>query len=108
MSFNLKTAKPAEIEELYQKALDAATLASKDIPDTGACGFGWVVIRPARGKFVNYLKKIEVGDKHCYGGWSIWSKYKGQSVVGNEAWANAFAKVLRDHGLEAYAQSRLD
>ena len=30
----------------------------------GACGFAGVVIKPARGKFVSYLKSIGIGNKH--------------------------------------------
>ena len=29
----------------------------------GMCGFAWVNISPARGKFVNYLKKLGKGHK---------------------------------------------
>ena len=35
----------------------------------GCCGFAWVNISPARGKFVNYLKKIGKGHKSYQGGW---------------------------------------
>ena len=35
----------------------------------GVCGFAGVVIKPARGKFVSYLKSLGMGYKHYYGGW---------------------------------------
>ena len=33
----------------------------------GVCGFAGVVIKPARGKFVSYLKSLGMGHKHYYG-----------------------------------------
>ena len=34
----------------------------------GVCGFAGVVIKPARGKLVSYLKSKGLGWKHYYGG----------------------------------------
>ncbi len=74
----------------------------------GLCGFAWVVIKPARGPFVNYLKKRGVGDKHYEGGWNIWISEYNQSYERKEAHADAMAEIFRKHGLNAYAGSRLD
>ena len=76
----------------------------------GACGFAWVNISPARGKFVNYLKKIGKGHKSYRGGWDYWvsSKELGQSITRKEAYAEAFAKVLQEWNINAFAESRLD
>ena len=76
----------------------------------GMCGFAWVNISPARGKFVNYLKKLGKGHKSYYGGYDYWvgSLELGQSITRKEAYANAFAKVLQEWGIKAYAMSRLD
>ena len=75
----------------------------------GACGFAWVKIFPARGKFVSYLKAIGVGSTNGYeGGYDIWVSGYGQSVTRKEAYAGAFAKVLTQYGIKAYGQSRLD
>ena len=76
----------------------------------GGCGFAWVNISPARGKFVNYLKKLNKGHKSYYGGYDYWvgSTELGQSITRKEAYANAFAKVLQEWGIKAYAMSRLD
>ena len=74
----------------------------------GLCGFAWINISPARGAFVTYLKSINVGGKAYYGGYEIWVREFGQSVDRKEAFAGAFAEVLRKYGINASAGSRLD
>lgn len=75
----------------------------------GACGFAWVKIFPARGAFVTYLKKAGIGSTNSYeGGYDIWVSGYGQSVTRKEAYAQAFAAVLKSYGINAYGQSRLD
>ena len=74
----------------------------------GACGFAWVNISPARGAFVTYLKKIGEGHKAYYGGYEFFVHEFGQSITRKEAFAYAFAKVLRSYGIPASAGSRLD
>lgn len=74
----------------------------------GLCGFAWINISPARGAFVTYLKSIKVGGKAYYGGYEIWVREFGQSVDRKEAFAGAFAEVLRSYGIPASAGSRLD
>ena len=88
---------------------DAHTGQTFDSAD-GACGFAHVNISPARGKFVNYLKKIGKGHKSYQGGWDYWvsSQELGQSITRKEAYADAFAKVLKEWGINCYATSRLD
>ncbi len=80
---------------------------------SGLCGFAWIVITPATSSFVRFLKAKGIGRKHYYGGWSIWvpslfSDARDQSVEYKEAYARAFASVLREHGITARAESRLD
>ena len=75
----------------------------------GPCGFAWINIKPARGKFVKFLKDNNIGRKDSYyGGWTIWVSGFGQSVDRKSAYARAFAKVLGDNGITAYNMSRLD
>ena len=75
----------------------------------GVCGFAWVNIKPARGKFVKFLKDNNIGRKDSYyGGWTVWVSDFGQSVTRKENYARAFAKVLGDYGITAYSMSRLD
>ena len=75
----------------------------------GPCGFAWINIKPARGKFVNWLKKAGIGRTDSYyGGYTVWVSEFGQSVTRKENYARAFAKVLGDNGITAYNMSRLD
>ena len=74
----------------------------------GVCGFVGVVIKPARGKFVSYLKKLGMGYKHYYGGWYVSVREFGQSLTRKEAYAEAFAKVLGEAGMRCYVDSRMD
>lgn len=76
----------------------------------GVCGFAWIVLRPANSKFANYCKNSYALQTHKNygGGLAIWIGDYGQSMTMKEAYASAFAKVLRDAGINAYAQSRMD
>ena len=75
----------------------------------GVCGFAWVKIRPARGKFVQFLKEKNLGYQNSYeGGYDLSCREFGQSLTRKEAFVNAFAKVLREYGIDAYGQSRID
>lgn len=114
----------AELAELAHKAgrkaadeiipqpmvvVDGTTKAVVDVVDDGLCGFAWINIKPARGAFVNYLKAREWGSRNEYaGGWEIWVSNYNQSVTRKYAYAQAFAEVLNQYGIKAYAGSRLD
>lgn len=79
----------------------------------GVCGFAWVVVKPATGGFVRYLKEKGIGYKNYYGGWAVPANPRvapdlQQSMEIKEAFARAFAKVLKDYGITAYAESRMD
>lgn len=78
----------------------------------GACGMAWVTIRPARGKFVAWLKSQKIGYKGYYGGWEVQSYKWGagrssQSYERAMAAAEAAAGVLGKYGITAYADGRL-
>ncbi len=124
-------------EAILNEAITAAVLASSELMETygdnGACGFAWVDLSDARSPFVKWCKsqiklasqgtespreeRIAIqnaerlyGSKHYKKGWTFWnpSKHNAQTVDILEAGADAFAKVLRSHGIEAHANSRLD
>lgn len=76
--------------------------------DDGACGFAWVKIRPATTAFAKWLKANNIARPSYNGGIDIWISEFGQSVDRKTAMATAVAKVLREAGIDAYADSRLD
>ena len=78
------------------------------VVEGGVCGFAGVVIKPARGKFVSYLKSIGMGNKHYYGGWYVSVREFGQSLTRKEAYAEAFADVLKEVGMKVYVDSMMD
>lgn len=127
-----------EIFKLATEAAIAARMADieKHGNDYGSAGFAWVKLpKPARGPFISWCKEqiakaVEgcepgpdmqmahqratgiYGELAHRGGWEIWAPgmdgYTGQSVDTKEKAARAFAEVLNQHGIVAYAQSRMD
>lgn len=77
------------------------------IPD-GVVGFAWVVIHDARKRFPRWLKKQQIGYLGYNGGWIVRAKGCGQSFDRAKAYANAFAKVLHQNGIDCTVESRLD
>ena len=81
----------------------------------GPCGFAWVNVRPATCTFAKWWKK-NIGERggrkvsRAYeGGYTVmWVGEFNQSYEKKDAYATAFAEVLRKHGIKAQAFSRLD
>jgi hypothetical protein len=73
----------------------------------GLCGFAWVVFagNTAWGK---WAKKAGLARAHHPSGLCLWVSGYGQSVDRKAAYAKAYAGVLKDAGIEAHADSRLD
>lgn len=76
----------------------------------GVCGFAWVNIRPANSSFARRARKLIGGHKGYYGGWEIRPEVgRGdQSYERKLAACTAYADVLREAGITAYADGRLD
>ena len=75
----------------------------------GACGFAWVKVYGIKGNTrIGKMLKARGFTKSYTGGLQYWISTMTQSVARKEAYAEAMACVLRSHGLEAYADSRLD
>lgn len=78
------------------------------------CGFAWIVVRPARGPFIQWCKNHNPpkGHNHHAGGWCFWYSelYHSatQSISVHEAAVRAFADVLIKHGIDCHVDSRLD
>jgi len=75
----------------------------------GVCGFAWVNVRPGTSTFARWLRKTNKGRTDSYaGGVTIWVGHYNQSMTRKEAYARAFAEVLRSAGITAYSNSRMD
>lgn len=74
----------------------------------GACGFAWIKVRPGNCTFARWLKANKGARKGYYGGMELWVSDYNQSIARKEAYASAFAGVIREAGIKAYAESRLD
>lgn len=99
-----------------QQAVDAALEQhGRDNAAWLYCGFAWVTIKPARGKFVNELKRNRIGNSGTYGGWTVSSNAMFnvdgtlcQSMELKEIAARAYANVLSDNGVSCSVNARAD
>jgi hypothetical protein len=104
-----------EIDTLLANAFTAARVAADEMiakhPDQWyPCGFAWVAIKPARGPVVKALKEADAGYVSSEGGYHVYnpSRNPTQWMDAKIAGADAFAKVLREAGIKAYTESRID
>ena len=82
---------------------------TEEVVEEGVCGFAWVNIKPATSSFARWCKtNVDGVHKSYYGGIDIWCRLFNQSMERKEAWADAFCEVLNEHGIRAYAMSRMD
>ena len=77
------------------------------VPD-GVCGFAWVHLSDARQPYARFAKDHLRALSGYPRGRDIWVREFGQSMQRKEAYARAYAGVLKQHGIEAYADSRMD
>ena len=75
--------------------------------DDGACGFAWIAFA-GNTAFGRWAKKQGLAGSHYPSGLCIWVSEFGQSVERKSAFADAYAQVLRNAGIDAYSGSRLD
>lgn len=103
-----------DFNAIYQQALQSAENAEAEFlaqyGEPMYCGFAWVDISNGRDPFVNWCRKNNIGRKHWNKGWTIWNPTGSmtQSMDLKEVACRAFAKVLRDNGIDAYMGSRAD
>lgn len=80
----------------------------------GVCGFGWVSVKPGGSRFARWLIKEGYGSTDSYAGgvrislWKLCGDRQSQSLARWEAAAYAVAEVLREGGITAYGESRID
>jgi hypothetical protein len=73
----------------------------------GVCGFAWVKFK-GNTPWARWAKKAGLARSSYPSGLQISVHAFNQSMQKKEAYAQAYARVLNDHGIEAYADSRLD
>ena len=102
------------LESICNTAKSAAERAEADYlarhGEPMYCGFAWVVVREKGNTKMGRALKT-VGFKPAYGGGlSLWNPGGSftQSMVVKEVGAEAYAEVLRQHGIDAYMNSRAD
>ena len=118
LKFNAEGIHPADM------FLNARKIAIKTVDDFVAkhgepmyCGFANVKVYPARGRFVSFMKKADIGSSGYKGGWRI-SYYDimpkshqyshTQSMDIKEVGCDAFADALEKYGIDAFMESRAD
>lgn len=74
--------------------------------EDGVCGFASVIVKNI--KFANFLKKNNIGRKNWSTGYAINVSAFNQSLQKKEAYAYAFASVLKSNDIDAYVDSRMD
>ena len=118
LKFNAEGVHPAnQYLDARKQAVKAVDEYMEGKEEPMYCGFASVRIRPARGKFVSFLKKAGVGDNGWNGGYRISyyevmppdHKYRHtQSMDIKEVACEAFANALTKYGLKAGYESRAD
>lgn len=83
--------------------------------EDGVCGFAWVDVYPQNkgntrlGKEERKVLEASGFRKDVYGKkYYLWVSDFNQSMQKKEAYASAYARVLRENGIKAYSGSRLD
>lgn len=73
----------------------------------GVCGFAWVWMKGTSG-FARWAKANGLARNGYPNGVMFRARIAGQSMQRREAYAQAFAAVLRDAGLDCYVETRMD
>ena len=118
LKFNAEGIHPADMFLNARKvAIKAVDDYMKDKEEPMYCGFANVSIHPARGRFVSFMKKADIGSSGYRGGWRISyydimpqdHQYRStQSMDIKEEACEAFRDELKKYGLTVYAESRAD
>lgn len=90
--------------DIFGKPLPGAHV---EVVESGVCGFAWVSFK-GNTAFGRAMKKAGLARSHYPSGLSVWVSEFGQSMERKEAYARAYAEVLRKAGIQAYAGSRMD
>lgn len=98
---------PMVVAEHMSPLDDNSPIKNQWIVEGGVCGFAEISFA-GNTAWARWAKQnLDVG-KGWPRGLAIWVHDYGQSLTRKEAYARAFAEVLRNHGIEAYCKSRMD
>jgi hypothetical protein len=101
------TPTPMVVEQHATPLDDNSPVTQRWVVNGGVCGFAWVKFA-GNTAWAKWAKK-NAGASKCYpSGVSIWVSNFGQSMELKEQYARAYAKKLNEHGIKAYACSRMD
>jgi len=104
----MTTVTPMVVQQRENPLDDDSRLVRQYFVSDGVCGFASVTVKPANSKFAKFLVANGLGRKSFNGGVSMSIRDFNQSLQKKEAYAHAFASVLNDYGIKAYAESRMD
>lgn len=99
------------LEQAQLKGLEALKEAKANQPL--GCGYVSIIIKPARGKFVNDLKKMNIGSRGVYGGYELTlSDFIGiipnlQSIELKEAAIAPIEELLKANDIKCRVRSQL-
>lgn len=111
-----------DFEKIYEQAVQAGLEAVKKchvtpmyltdgvqtyVIEEGLCGFASIHFM-GNTKFGRWAKAKGIASKGYPKGLYIWVGDFGQSYTRKKAYAQAFAEVLRENGIDAWSESRLD
>jgi hypothetical protein len=87
---------------------DSSPVVEQWVESEGVCGFAWVTVHPGNSSFAIWLKGHTNARTSYQGGVQLWVHEFGQSMERKQAYAQAYAKVVRDAGIKAYSNYRMD
>lgn len=100
---------PMVVSQRVNPLDDSSPVTKAWFVPSGACGFAWIVIKPATSAFARWLAKQGIGHKSYYGGWEVSAgQVGGQSIEIKESWCRGVCKHLQAKGINCYMNSRLD
>jgi hypothetical protein len=110
MNFDIENPIIEEALLACRQAIDAHIAANPGI--WYPCGFAWVRIKPARGRFVEALKERNLGQVDDYEGGLLVSPASGstQWMDAKEIGCKAFVAVVKKHypEMRIYVSTRID
>jgi hypothetical protein len=105
---NACTPTPMVVAQHENPLDDSSPVEKRWLVPQGVCGFAWITLKPGTSRAARYAKAHLGARKAYHGGVSIWVHQFNQSYELKTAYASAFVQVLRDAGIDAYADGRLD